>query len=94
MLEIILLIFLCKKIGDLAIQKGENPTRWKWYTVLNWILFEILGSMVGVMMFGFDMSNMIGLMAFALASAFGGYLLVRKKLETKPDINDQFKSGY
>jgi hypothetical protein len=42
------------------------------------------------MMFGFDMSNMIGLMAFALASAFGGYLLVRKKLEAKPDINDQF----
>jgi hypothetical protein len=29
-------------------------------------------------------------MAFALASAFGGYLLVRKKLEAKPDINDQF----
>ena len=90
MLEIILLIFLCKKIGDLAIQKGESPVRWKWYTVLNWILFEILGSIVGVMMFGFDMSNMVGLMAFALASAFGGYLLVRKKLETKPDIKDQF----
>lgn len=90
MLEIIILIFLCKKIGNLATQKGLSPVRWKWYTIFNWILFEILGSIVGVMMFGLDMSNMIGLMAFALASAFGGYLLVRKKLEAKPDMKDSF----
>jgi hypothetical protein len=87
MLEIFILIFLCKKIGEIAVLKGENPTRWKWYTVLSWISFEIMGSIVGIMLFGIDMNNLIGLMAFALISAFGGYLLIRKKLESKPDVD-------
>lgn len=87
MLEIILLIFLCRKIGVLAIEKGLNPTTWKVYTILNWIFFEIMGSIIGVMIFGLNMDNLIGLMAFALASAFGGYLLVRKNLENKPNAD-------
>ena len=46
-----------------------------------------MGSIVGLILFGVDMTNLVGLMAFALISAFGGYLLVRKKLESKPDVD-------
>ena len=83
MIEIILLFFLSKKMGDLAIEKGLSPGRWKLYTVLSWIVFQLLGTIVGVMLFGFDKNNIWGLMGFAIVSAFGGYLFVRKRLENK-----------
>ena len=85
MLEILILIFLTKKIGLLAEQKGLPPGKWKWKTVLAWFFFEFLGAFIGIMMFGFDPENIFGLMAFALVLAFGGYLLVRRTLENKPD---------
>jgi len=83
MLEIIALIFLCKKNGDLASRKGLKPGTWKLYTVLAWIVAEIVGVIIGMMIFGQE--NLIGLMLLGLASAFGGYLLVRSILEKKPD---------
>lgn len=83
MLEIIALIFLCKKNGDLALRKGLKPGTWKLYTVLAWIVAEFIGVFIGLMAFGED--NLIGLMLIGLACAFGGYLLVRAILEKKPD---------
>ena len=83
MLEIIALIFLCKKNGDLASRKGLKPGTWKLYTVLAWIVAEILGVFIGMLIFGQD--NLIGLVLIGLACAFGGYLLVRAILEKKPD---------
>lgn len=83
MLEIIALIFLCKKNGDLAFRKGLKPGTWKLYTVLAWIVAEIVGVIIGMMIFGQE--NLIGLMLLGLACAFGGYLLVRAILEKKPD---------
>lgn len=83
MLEIIALIFLCKKNGDLASRKGLKPGTWKLYTVLAWIVAEVVGVIIGMMIFGQE--NLIGLMLLGLACAFGGYLLVRAILEKKPD---------
>ncbi len=83
MLEIILLIFLCKNIGEIAMRKGLNPTQWKIYTVVTWILFEFIGFFIGAQLL--QSSNFIGLMLLALVSAFGGYLLVKFILEKKPD---------
>jgi hypothetical protein len=85
MLEIFSLYFLCKKIGGIAHQKGLSQNRWKIYTFLAWIGFEILGAIISVALFGFDMNNLMGLGLFALASAFGGYLLILRILENKPD---------
>ncbi len=86
MLEIIFLIFLCKKIGVTASQKGQNPRRWKLYTVISWITFEMLGCLVGMSLFGFDKNNLFGLMAFSIVCAFGGFLLVKFRLENLPEI--------
>ena len=87
MLEIIALIFLCKKNGRLAIQKGLKPGIWKFYTVLAWVITEIIGLGFGLAMFG--QNNLIGLMALGLISAFGGYLIIKSILEKKPDALDE-----
>ena len=83
MLEIILLIFLTKSIGILAVKKGLPPGRWKFITVMAWIGFELIGMMIGIVVLG--NGNLIGLMMFGLVAAFGGYLTVRYTLENKPD---------
>ncbi len=85
MLEIVLLYFLTKSIGKLAVKKGLPSLRWKLTLIGAWIVFEMIGLMIGVAMFG--TGNLVGLIAIGLASAFGGYLVVRYVLENKPDDN-------
>ncbi len=87
MIEILALVFLCRKNGNLAAQKGLPPGKWKWYTVLGWITAEIAGFIIGVLLFGNE--NIYGLMAIGLISAFGGYLIVKSILEKKPDTFDE-----
>ncbi len=86
MLEIIALIFLCRNIGELAYRKGEPTGKWKLFVVLAWIGFEIVGAVIGAMLFG--QGNIIGLLLFMLVCAFGGYLVVRSILMRMPDDID------
>lgn len=86
MLEIIALIFLCRNIGELAYRKGEPTGKWKLFVVLAWIGFEILGAVIGSLLFG--QGNIVGLLLFMLVCAFGGYLFVRAILMRMPDDID------
>jgi hypothetical protein len=86
MLEIIALIYLCKKTGETAARKGLPPGRWKFYVVIAWFLAEILGFFLGGMLFG--SGNLFGLFLFALACAVGGYLVVKAILDKIPDEMD------
>ncbi|WP_301921269.1 hypothetical protein [Ferruginibacter sp.] len=86
MIEIIALFFLCKKNGELAVQKGLSPVRWKWYTIAGWLIAEFTGLLLGMLLFG--NANLYGLMAMGIVSAFGGYLYVKALLEKKPDTYD------
>ena len=92
MIEIIVLYFLTKSIGVAAAKKGQAPGRWKVFTVLAWIAFEMLGLIFGIAFFGTD--NLYSLMALALVSAFGGYLTIKYILDKKPDnkINQDIDS--
>ncbi len=85
MIELILLYFLSISIGKQAKKKGLPPLKWKLILLAAWITFEFVGISLGVAFFGMD--NLPALMALGIASAFGGYLLVRYILENKPDIN-------
>ena len=87
-------------MGNLAVQKGLNATTWKLYTILGFFAAEIVGIILGIVLFGIDInafnnaeklqnSNIYGLEAFALISAFGGYLIVKSILEKKPDSFDE-----
>jgi hypothetical protein len=84
MLEIILLIFLSRKIGAIATNKGLPPGRWKLYLVLAWIAGEFGGAITGAMIFGFD--NMFSIILVALAGAFTAYVLLRSYLSKLPDV--------
>ncbi|MEP7163214.1 MAG: hypothetical protein ABI741_00895 [Ferruginibacter sp.] len=88
MIEIILLFILTKSMGALAAKKGLPPGKWKFITVITWLAFEMIGVVLGLIFFG--QRNLLGLMAFALVCAFGGYLTVKYVLDNKPDekIND------
>jgi len=89
MLEIIALIYLSRRIGLLAIQKGLKPLTWKLYTIAAWIICEIIGMCIAYALFG---QNIFSIMSIALTAAFGGYLLVRAILEKKPDIDNDIDS--
>ena len=86
MIEIIALVFLCKKNGNLAIRKGLKSRTWKLYTILAWICAEFTGIILGTILFG--QNNLYGILALGLVSAFGGYLIIRSILEKKPDSLD------
>lgn len=91
MLEIIALIFLTRKIGEIAYRKGVPAGRWKLYTVLAWFGFEIAGFALGAILFGTE--NIIGLALFAMACAFGGYLVIKAQVDKLPDnLEDDINS--
>lgn len=97
MLEILLLFFLCRKIGKIARERGLKPFRWQAYTVLAFFLMEGIGlnlalswlevgelkSMEQITQF---MMQHPGVFLFSLFTAFGGYLLVRMILEKRPEV--------
>lgn len=83
MLEVIALYFLSKRIGLLAEQKGENPTRWKWYTIFTWIGAEIVGVLVGMLIWG---QNMYMLELAGVGFAIAGYFTLREALLKKDDV--------
>lgn len=87
MLEIIALIFLCKKNATLATQKGLKPAPWKFYTVIAWLVAEMLGILLGIFLLGQD--NLIGIISIGIISAFGGYLIIRSILDKKRDWLDE-----
>jgi hypothetical protein len=86
MLEIIALVFLTREIGRLAIKKGLKPISWKIYTIAGWILSEILGLMVGIMIFGED--NLFSVMMIGIAFAITSYFIIKAQLNKMPDFDD------
>lgn len=88
MIEIIVLIFLTKEIGRLAIRKGLKPGLWKFYMVAGWIVMEIVGAFVGVLFFG--PGNFVSILLVAIAFAITSYFYLKANLNKRPDtdLND------
>ncbi len=83
MLEIIAIIYLSRKIGHLAESKGLKPVKWKFLLVIGWILFELIGFLVGVILFGKD--NLVSIILVAYTFAITAYFIVRAHLNKLPD---------
>lgn len=83
MLEIIILIFLAKEIGNLAARKGLKPGLWKFYLVIGWIIMELLGATVGVIIFG--PGNIFSIFLVAVAFAISSYFYIKANLNKRPD---------
>ena len=86
MLEIIALIFLTKEIGRIAHDKGLRPVTWKIYTVVGWIVSEIIGLIAGVMIFGKD--NLFSIILVGLTFAITSYFIIKVQLNKLPDYFD------
>ncbi|MEO8961559.1 MAG: hypothetical protein ABI325_06745 [Ginsengibacter sp.] len=83
MIEIIILIFLTREIGRMALRKGLKPLTWKIYNVLGWLTFEFIGLLFGLMIFGKD--NLISVNLIGIAFAVSSYFLVKAQLNKLPD---------
>lgn len=79
MLDIILLYFLLRNIGSIADNKGLKPLRWKLITIGFWFLAELIGIIVGLMIFSID--NFISIMLLAFGFAFTSYYIVKSYLQ-------------
>lgn len=86
MLEIIALIFLTKEIGKLAYDKGLKPLTWKIYTIVGWIISEIIGIIVGILIFGQD--NLFSIVMVGIAFAITSYYIIKTQLNKLPDYFD------
>jgi hypothetical protein len=85
MLEIIALIFLTKEIGKLALSKGLKPSTWKMYTVVCWVISEIAGLIVGVIIFG--QNNLFSVALVGIIFAVTSYYIIKAQLNKLPDQN-------
>lgn len=86
MLDLILLFFLTREIGKLALRKGLKPNTWKIYNVVGWLAGELVGVVIGVLIFGVD--NLISVQLIAFAFAITSYFIIKAQLNKLPDIED------
>ena len=88
-MDIIVLFFLCRHIGKVAIRKGEKSSKWILVTIGAWVLSEVGGLALAVVIFGTD--NIIGLSLIGFMCALGSYLVVKAQLDKVPDIEDDIE---
>lgn len=85
MLDLIILIFLTRKIGRIAAVKGLKPLTWRLYNVAGWLLFECIGIVAGFAIFGKDNFISVNLVGFVFAIT--SYFLIVGQLNKLPDID-------
>ncbi len=83
MLDLILLFFLTREIGRLAYKKGLKPLTWKIYNVLGWLGAELVGIVIGVLMFG--LNNLVSVQLVAFAFAITSYFIINAQLNKLAD---------
>lgn len=81
MLEIIAIYLTSKNIAQIAHEKGYPPGLWRFLAIITWILSEIVGAIIGILLFG---QGGLMMYIFALGGAVLGYVILRKVLENKP----------
>lgn len=86
MLDLIPLIFLTIEIGRVAHDKGLKPLTWRIYTVVGWIISEIIGILVGMLIFSQD--NLFSIFMVGIAFAITSYYIIRTQLNKLPDYFD------
>ncbi len=84
-MDLIILIFLTINIGKLAHSKGLKVLRWKIYNVVGFVIAEIIGAIVGIIIFGKD--NIISIFLVGLTFAITSYYIIKAQLNKLPDQN-------
>jgi hypothetical protein len=77
------LFFLAREIGRLAKRKGLKTVTWRIYTVLAWIISELIGLMVGFIFF--DKDNLFSIGMIGITFAITSYFIIKAQLNKLPD---------
>ena len=85
-MDLIILIFLTIDIGKLAERKGLKTLRWRIYNVVGFVFLEIVGAIVGILLFGKD--NLISIFLLGVAFAITSYYIIRTQLNKLPDHDE------
>ncbi|MBL3656516.1 hypothetical protein [Fulvivirga sediminis] len=71
MLEIFAIIFICRKNSEIVKNKGLKPTKYIIFTVVLWILFEIIGMFLGMIVV---QDSVAGYIFALIGAALGGFI--------------------
>jgi hypothetical protein len=83
MIEIIVLLFLCFEINKIT-QKKQLPQRlWIIRFIVAWILSELLGLFIGLLVFGRD--NLFSVSIIGVGFALTAFLMLKEYLQKQPD---------
>ena len=85
MLELIGVYFASKNIAEIAQSKGYSAGLYRFLTFLCWFGGEILGAVLGIILFG---EELFMIYVFALGSAIGSFLLLKQYVRNLPTRND------
>jgi DMSO reductase anchor subunit len=95
--DIIILFFLTRKIGILAIEKKQDKFTWQAFTVIAWLIGILIGVMIGMRFFGpknvveltnpNNITTLLSVMICGYLGAVSGYHLVLSSLKNKPVSN-------
>src|SRR5215213_10313461 len=86
MLEIIILIFLTRKVGEIVRSKGRKPGWFQFLAVVLWIGGELTGAVIGGIVGALSDSGMLFAYLFALFGAAAGAgisILIARSLNAK-----------
>jgi len=84
MLEIFLIIYLSKKLGEKLENKGRKKGWYIFGFVVTWVVFEIAGAIIGFIVFG---EGSLLPYLFALLGAGLAYLLHYSYVNSLSDLN-------
>ncbi|UII29280.1 hypothetical protein LVD15_12880 [Fulvivirga maritima] len=86
MLEIFAIIFICRKNSEIVKNKGLKPTKYIIFTVVLWILFEVLGMFLGMIVV---QNSAAGYIFALLGAALGGFIAYQIAKNAAPADNTQ-----
>lgn len=87
MLEILAIVFLGKKIAELAEEKGESPKKWRGIMIGSWFGAEILGIVIFASTVGIGDDTIFPAAIAGLACGLASYFIVRSMLSSKPNTS-------
>ncbi len=88
MLEILVLIFLCKNNASLVKKRGGTPWVYVLLTILLWVGFELIGALIGSLIFGDELIVYLFALAGGICGAIISYMLAKNVKPSKAENKD------
>ena len=97
MLEVIALFYLWRKFKIAAIEKGQPPLKYQITLLICWFSFEMIGSMIGLLLFMYlvpSVDPLLGAYFSCLPGAIFGGVFAWRLLQKAPNIKKDKNSTH